>query len=113
MPYEFTQDGYREFSQAIIDAKGDQATITSILADMQDTVTDNIGKLMKLTQDTEAVTAENERLRNANMELFLRIGSQGTEPGGGDKTKPGGDEEKPVSTAEYMEQYFNKMEEKK
>lgn len=107
MPYEFTQDGYRDFSEKIIAAGGDQATVTSILADMQDTVNDNIGKLTKLTEDNKTITAENERLRNANMDLFLRIGSQSPEGGAGGQEGNQGDD-KPITISEYMDKLFNK-----
>ena len=107
MAYEFTQDGYRAFSQAIIDANGDQATITSILADMQDTYNDTIGVVTKLAEDNKTITAENERLRNANMDLFLRIGTA-KEDIQNNSPAP----EKSISTAEYMENYFKKLEEK-
>lgn len=112
MPYEFSQDGYRQFSEAIVAANGDQATLTTLLADMQDTFNDNIGKLTKLDTDNKSITAENERLRNANMELFLRIGTQ-AEPGGDGKGTGTSQEGDTISTADYMENYFKKLEEKK
>ena len=107
MAYEFTQEGFRTFSEALVEAKGDQATVTSILADMQDTFNDNIGKLTAITQKNEAIKAENERLRSANMDLFLRIGTSKEEIQGESPAQ-----EKSVSTAEYMENYFKKLEEK-
>lgn len=76
MAYEFTQDSFREFSEAVISAGGDQATLTTLLSQMQDVIIDNIGKMEQLTQNNENVTKENERLKSANMDLFLRIGSQ-------------------------------------
>jgi hypothetical protein len=76
MAYEFTQDSFREFSEAVISAGGDQATLTTLLSQMQDVIIDNIGKMEQLTQSNENVTKENERLKSANMDLFLRIGSQ-------------------------------------
>lgn len=106
MAYEFTQDSYREFSQAIIDAKGDQATITSVLADMQDTFNDNIGLLATTRKDNEGLTAENKRLKDANMDLFLRIGAQKEEI----NNQTGGREEpKEQSVDEYMQSYFEKL----
>lgn len=107
MAYEFTQDAYREFSQAIIDAKGDQATITSVLADMQDTFNDNIGLLATTRKDNEGLTAENKRLKDANMDLFLRIGAQKEEI----NNQTGGREEPPKeqNVDEYMQRYFEKL----
>lgn len=110
MAYEFTQEGFRTFSEALVNANGDQATVTSVLADMQDTFNDNIGKLTALTQENESIKAENERLRNANMDLFLRIGTQKEEI---EKGKPASVQESvTMTTADYMENYFKKMEEK-
>ena len=76
MAYEFTQDSFRQFSEEVISAGGDQATLTTLLSQMQDVIIDNIGKMEQLTQNNENVTKENERLKSANMDLFLRIGSQ-------------------------------------
>lgn len=76
MAYEFTQDSFRQFSEEVISAGGDQATLTTLLSQMQDVIIDNIGKMEQLTQNNESVTKENERLKSANMDLFLRIGSQ-------------------------------------
>lgn len=109
MPYEFTQDGYRDFSEKVIAAGGDQATLTTLLADMQNTYNDNIGLLTKLTKDNESIKAENERLRAANMDLFLRIGTENEKARiEGGKVPP--EQEKSVSTAKYMENYFSKLE---
>ena len=45
--YEFTQDSFRQFSEDIIAAGGDQATLTTILSQMQDVIVDNIGASFK------------------------------------------------------------------
>lgn len=105
MPYDFTQDSFRQFNDDIIKAGGDQATVTTILADMQDTVFNNIGIMENLNKDKETLTKENERLRQANMDLFLRIGQQATAP---EPSKQ--QEQETMSTSEYMEKYFEKME---
>lgn len=106
MPYEFTQDAFRQFTADVIAANGDQATLTTILADMQDTAFNSMGQIESLNKDKNTLTQENERLRNANMELFLKIGDQAQKPQEDGKPK----EKEPESTRDYMEKYFNKLE---
>ena len=105
MPYDFTSDGYEQFSQAIIGAGGDQATLTSILSDMQTTFTDNIAQGINNTKELDTVKAENERLRKANMDLFLRVGEQQREKTGEQKPPKQEDSEQP-STQSLMDKYF-------
>lgn len=108
MPYEFTPEDFSKFSEDIIKAGGDQATLTSLLADMQGTYTDAIAKSMADTRTLETTTAENERLKAANYQLFLRVGEKDTEkiPG----HQPQHNEEKPLDTSDYMQSYFNKLD---
>lgn len=104
MPYSFTQEDYNKFSEDIIAAGGDQATLTTLLADMGGTVTDAIAKDIADTEKVTSVTAENERLKKANMDLFLRVGSP-VQTG-----QPEPEPEKPITTAEYMKKYFDSLE---
>lgn len=107
MAFEFTHDSYRDFSEKIISAGGDQATVTSILSDMQDTFYKGIADLQATMEHSETISKENERLKNANMDLFLKLGTP-QQP-----NQPTQEPEKPMSTADYMEQYFNKIENSK
>lgn len=109
MAYEFTLDSFRTFSDDIIGANGDQATITSRLADMQDAFTDSIARLTKAEHDAEEIGKENERLRQANLDLFLRVGESARTPQVENNPK----DEHQQSTAEYMQSYFDKLEDKK
>lgn len=109
MAYEFTIDSFRTFSDDIIAANGDQATITSRLADMQDAFTDSIARLTKAEHDAEEIGKENERLRQANLDLFLRVGEKAKTPQMENDPK----EDHQQSTAEYMQSYFDKLEDKK
>lgn len=111
MPYTFTAEEYNRFSEDIIKAGGDQATLTSLLADMQGTVTDAIAKDIANTEKVTSVTAENERLRKANMDLFLRVGSQAIQQTGG--TTQTEEEKEPIDTKQYMNQYFASLDEEK
>lgn len=111
MPYEFTQEAFQQFSQDVIAANGDQATLTSLLADMQGTFTDNIGIAAKQTKDLETLNAEADRLRKANMDLFLRVGTQaeqGSKPSD-DGQGAGGNS---LTVEEYMHKIFDKQEDK-
>lgn len=111
MPYEFTQESFQQFSQDVIAANGDQATLTSLLADMQGTFTDNIGIAAKQTSDLETLNAEADRLRKANMDLFLRVGAQ-AERVNSQSDNGQGDGGNSLSVEEYMNKLFDKQEEK-
>ena len=104
MAFEFTQDSYRDFSEKIINAGGDQATVTSILSDMQDTFYQGIADLKATTEQSETISKENERLKSANMDLFLKLGTP--QQPSATNVEP----EKPMSTKEYMDSYFKRVE---
>lgn len=99
MAFDFTLEGYRDFSEKIIAANGDQATITSVLAEMQDTVIDKIGLLAKQEQDLDGFTAENQRLKAANAELFFRIGTNAQQAA--DPPLP--EDKPPLTVADFLE----------
>lgn len=102
MPFDFTQDAFRDFSDQVLKAEGDQATLTSLLADMQGTYTEQLALAAKQTQDMEKINAENERLKATNMELFLMVGANKQQT-----TQPQDPEpDKDMDTAAYMEKYF-------
>lgn len=105
MPYAFTAEDFAKFSEDIINAEGDQATITTLLADMRDTYTANIGVLADANKNLETTKSENERLLKANMNLYLRIGADPKE-----KPAQPQEEEKPMDCEQYMEEYFKKLE---
>lgn len=105
MPYDFTSDDFKKFSEDIIQADGDQATITTILADMQTTVFDAIGDSLNKAKELQKIQDENARLLKANMDLFLRTGTQKPE----EKDKEVEDK-KDLTTSDYMESYFNKID---
>ena len=107
MPYTFTAEDFTKFSEDVVKAEGDQATVTTILADMQGTIQDAIAKDVANTQKVADLTAENERLKTANMQLFLRIGTP-ADP------KPAENEQEVNSdksaTERYMDSYFEKID---
>ena len=85
MPFEFTDEGWRQFSEQILAANGDQATLTSVLSDMGDTFMTGINTNNTTQNENESIKAENQRLKDANMSLFLRVGEQQSGKGTKDK----------------------------
>ena len=57
----------------------DVADIRVKLAELSDNMTEAFSSLDSLKETSEKLTSENEKLRSANMELFLRIGSNKSE----------------------------------
>lgn len=110
MPYNFTAEDFNKFSEDILKAEGDQATLTSLLADMNGTITDAIAKDVANTEKVDTVTAENKRLRDANMQLFLRVGQVVDKQ---DKETSKEDDEKPHGIDDYMQSYFEKIDKEK
>lgn len=109
MPYTFTPEDFSKFSEDILKAEGDQATLTSLLADMQGTVTEAIAKDIAQSKKVETIEAENTRLKDANMALFLRVGSSLTQPDK-DQTIPDQEDLDQVNTKSYMEKYFESLD---
>lgn len=109
MPYNFTAEDFNKFTEDILSADGDRATLTTLLADMSSTVSDALAKDVANTQKLETTEAENKRLKEANMELFLRKGQILL---AAEEAKPE-EEKKPISTKDYMAKYFESLEDKK
>lgn len=107
MPYAFTAEDFNKFTEDVLKAEGDQATLTTLLADMNGTITEAIAKDIASTSEVETVRAENERLKKANMDLFLRVGVQVESD---KERKKNEEEEKPLSVNDYMTSYFNKLD---
>lgn len=105
MPFEFTSDAWKDFTDQILAAGGDQATLTSVLTDMGDTFTTAINTNQQTQENADRITKENERLKEANMSLFLRIGEQRKEKDGGQphNQEPG---EKGHNVDQYLETLF-------
>lgn len=115
MPYAFTQEDFRKFQDDVIKAGGDQATLTSLLSDMQTTFTESMALVETTKNENEAITAENGRLKDSNMKLFLQVGEQAKAMQTGKPESPLGGEEpesKFQSADEYMQAYFEKLDKK-
>lgn len=101
MPYEFNPESFAKFTQDILNANGDQATITDVIGDMSDTMTDAFSAMAKAKEDIDTITAERDRLRDTNSRLILRVGSF-------DKQKVGTEQQEPehLSTKSRLEKYI-------
>lgn len=92
MSFDFTTDSWSDFTKQVIESKGDQATLTTLLSDMQDTFTTGITTQTELDKTNKSLKEENGRLKEANMALFLRVGEHkkdSQEPEKSGEPKPG------------------------
>lgn len=108
MPYEFTQEDFRKFTEKIIGAEGDQATLTSELTDMQSTFTEAMALVETTKTENEKIAAENDRLKQSNMSLFLRVGEQAKSKDD-NRNSQQDDGDKFANADEYMQAYFDKI----
>ena len=83
MPYDFTPDGFSKFTEAVIGAEGDQATVSTLQADMQGTFIESVASQQSLQNDMQNLRSENNRLLEANSKLFLKVGQQINQENGG------------------------------
>lgn len=101
MPYEFNPESFTRFTQDILNANGDQATITDVIGDMSDTMTDAFSAMAKAKEDIDTITAERDRLRDTNSRLILRVGSFDKQNGAPEQEKP-----ERVTTKSRLEKYI-------
>lgn len=67
---------WNELSVKIASNGGDQAVLTTLLTQATDGFAEEAAKAENAIRDAEQLRKENEGLRKANMDLFLRIGEQ-------------------------------------
>ena len=110
MPYAFTPEDYSKFQTEILEAGGDQATLTSILSDFQDTFAASFAQVNTVNADNARITAENQRLKQVNMDLFQRVGTpiQKIDPPAPEEPE----ESKYKNVDEYMQAYFTTLDKK-
>lgn len=115
MPYTFSAEDFSKFMNDVLKANGDQATLTSLLSDMQGTVSDAIISSQQDKADVERITTENNRLREANFNYFNQIGEFNKNRASTEKPKadPDPDESEESGTEEYMASYFKRLDDKK
>ena len=115
MPYEFSQDDFMRFQTEVLGAEGDQATLTSLLTDMQNTFSTALAKVNETTAANVKLSETNQRLQESNMSLFLKIGEQEKmiQENGGvvdvhDKSESLDEERTPVK--DYFNRFYSKGE---
>lgn len=73
-----TVEEWRSFSDELLTAREDQAGYTQVMARIGDAIAKDIADITSTKSERDRFAEENEKLRKANMELFLRVGeSQG------------------------------------
>lgn len=60
--------------QPALDSSDDAATVLSVLTKARDEYVDTFAELTAANSDLDMAKTENERLKQTNMELFLRVG---------------------------------------
>jgi hypothetical protein len=58
----------------------DQAKVSAILAELVEHNDDAVVEVTKASETATKLTADNENLRNTNMQLFLKVGSSAPKP---------------------------------
>lgn len=108
MPYAFTQEDYIKFQEDVLGANGDQATISTLLADMQGTITESLAMVESTRSANEELTAENTRLKESNITLLRKVGENALSIQVPRQQIYEDDEPKYRDADEYMQAYFNK-----
>lgn len=108
MPYAFTQEDYIKFQEDVLGANGDQATISTVLADMQGTITESLAMVESTKSANEELTAENTRLKESNITLLRKVGENALSIQAPRQQIYEDDEPKYRDADEYMQAYFNK-----
>lgn len=72
-------DNYDQWCERIkpaIDNSGDSATVVSVLTDAREQYRELYSENVAKSDEIKKLTEENDRLKETNKELFLRIGQQ-------------------------------------
>jgi len=64
----------------ILQNLSDQAKVSTLLAELTEHNDDAVGEVTTSKTTAEKLTSDNEKLRQANMSLFLKVGEQKTDP---------------------------------
>lgn len=71
-----TLEEWNELTQKIVQNGGDLAVLTSLVTQATDAFSEHVKGETEAVMKVEQLTKENEGLRKANMDLFVRIGQQ-------------------------------------
>lgn len=81
----------------IISNLSDQAKVSTLLAELTEHNDDAVVEITNATSTATKLTADNEKLRQANLDLFLKVGAQ----------KPADDKKPPEDTTPKYEALFD------
>lgn len=66
---------YKAKTAEILSNLSDQAKVSALLAELVEHNDDAVVEVTKATETATKLTADNENLRNTNMQLFLKVGN--------------------------------------
>lgn len=69
-------DAFQDISRQIIAANGDQGQITALLTQLQDGYTNLFATHTETSKNNEVLSQENTKLKEYNLELFMRQGQR-------------------------------------
>lgn len=98
---------WNEFTRNVIANAGDQATLTGILSQATVDYEELFASHAEKDKTEQKLTEENEGLRKANLDLFLRFSSQKEQTG----TEGGGEPQKSRAETITFEDLFKPKEE--
>lgn len=67
---------WNDLTRNILANAGDQSQLTALLTQATDGFSEQLTKAETATAEAETLKADNESLRKANMDFFLRLGEQ-------------------------------------
>jgi len=86
-----TPEEFKELTERILANLDNQATVTTTLAELIEHNTTLAAESKKAVETAEKMTKDNETLRQANLDLFLKVGTEKKEK----KEIPPEEDEKP------------------
>lgn len=89
-----TIEEYNAITKDLLANVSDVGTVSQYLMQLTDDYSATLAELANANQRAEELTIANESLRNANMELFLKIGKTDPTPKGEEDENEDEDEEK-------------------
>lgn len=75
-----TYEEHTELIQQIRTNLEDEGKVSNLLAQLSDDYQETLSNLNDATRTSEELTQANEKLREANLDLFLKVGSKKEEP---------------------------------
>ena len=73
-----TLQEFKDTTEKVIGSLGDQGEVTKLLADLTQGFSDEVSARTDTDTKLQQVTAENNKLKEDNMNLFLRVSAEST-----------------------------------